>query len=208
MLLMAIQTVQGERDTFCEISKEAEVNLKLFEEEIRCKSEEIEDAKKNLNFANSKLLNAGDKIAELQSLLLQREIEQQTLEQTLEALEGEALASDAVDEREMFSEKIKKLMEALRETTEEKAVLVQKGEVMHTTIQVHVQVILNNFLVQTLLFSALLRQCFSNSSETPVMVILPTSLEQCYLRTMWVSPLLLSFHAIDIAGISSLRGCF
>lgn len=135
-LLNSLQMVQNERDSFCQISKLAQADLKCFEEEMSRKSKELEATEENLHSAKIKIVNAGNEVADLQLLLSEREKEQQALEQRIKDLEGEALAEMSEAEKDKLKERIAELEEELKIVAEEKASLICKGDAMHATIQV------------------------------------------------------------------------
>lgn len=135
-LFSVLQTVEKERDAFCEVSKQAQAGLKSLEEAIRGKSNELEATAAELLAANKHIVDAGNEIAELESLLRQRESQQQALEQNIRELESEALGSISKSHKEKLDERIAELEQELELVSQEKASLICKGDAMHATIQV------------------------------------------------------------------------
>lgn len=131
-----LQTVEQERDAFYVVSKLVQAGLKSLEEEIRGKSNELEETATELLVANKHIVDAGNEIAELQSLLAQRECEQQALEQNIRELESEAVGAISKFQEEKLEERIAELEHELDLVSQEKASLICKGEAMHATIQV------------------------------------------------------------------------
>lgn len=135
-LFSVLQAVQKERDAFCEVSKAAQADLKSLEEEIRGRNDELEASESDLLAANKQIADAGNEIAELQSLLTQRESQQQALLQNIKDLEKEAVGAISKVQKEKLEERIAELEQELELVSREKASLVCKGEAMHATIQV------------------------------------------------------------------------
>ncbi|KAG0571893.1 hypothetical protein KC19_VG051600 [Ceratodon purpureus] len=135
-LFSVLHTVEKERDAFCEVSKQAQAGLKSLEEEIRGKSNELEETAAELLAANKHIVDAGNEIAELQSLLQQHESQQEALEQNIRELQSEALGLIPKSYKEKLDERIAELEQELELVSQEKASLVCKGDAMHATIQV------------------------------------------------------------------------
>ena len=135
-LLSVLRTVEKERDAFCEISKQAQSGLKSLEEEIRGKSKEQDATVAELFGANKHIVDAGNEIVELQSLLRRREIQRQALEQKIRELETVALGMISEAHKEHLDERIAELEQELELVSQEKASLLCKGDAMRATIQV------------------------------------------------------------------------
>jgi len=135
-LFSVLQALQKERDGFCEVSKAAQADLKSLEEEIRGKNDELEATESGLLAAKKQIVDAGTEIAELRSLLRQRENQQQALEQNIKDLEDGAVGAISKVHKEKLEERIDKLEQELELVSQEKVRLICKGEAMHVTIQV------------------------------------------------------------------------
>ena len=135
-LFSVLHTVEKERDAFCDVSKQAQAGLKSLEEEIRGKSNELEETAAELLAANKHIVDAGNEIAELQSQLQQHESQQEALEQNIRELQSEALGLIPKSYKEKLDERIAELEQELELVSQEKASLVCKGDAMHATIQV------------------------------------------------------------------------
>ena len=135
-LFSVLQTVEKERDAFCEVSKLAQAGLKSLEEEIRKKTNELDAAATELLAANKHIVDASNEIAELQSLLTQREGQQQALEQSIRELESEVMGAISKSRKDKLEERIAELEQELELVSRERSNLICKGEAMHATIQV------------------------------------------------------------------------
>jgi chromosome segregation ATPase len=131
-----LRTVEKERDAFCEISKQAQAGLKSLEEEIRGKNKELDATVAELLAANKHIVDAGNEIVELQSLLRQRDIQQQALEQKIRELETVALGMTSKAHKENLDERIAELEQELKLVSQERASLLCEGNAMRATIQV------------------------------------------------------------------------
>lgn len=135
-LFSSLQIVQKERDAFSELSKSAQADLKSLEAEISGKSNALQATESNLLAANQKIVDAGNEIAELQSVVVQHERQQQALEQKIRDLESESMGAISKEQKEKLEERIAELEQELALVSQERANLISKGEAMHATIQV------------------------------------------------------------------------
>ena len=89
--------------------------------EIRRKSNELEATAAELLTAHKHIVDAGNDIAQLQSLLGRREKQQQALEQKIRELESEALGSISTSHKDRLDERIEELEQELELISQEKA---------------------------------------------------------------------------------------